>query len=205
MTSAGSPTLSPPMAYASNPIATVSAALSRRRSGKTPPCTMPNCAWLARGVDGRRIREALVEHHRDIGSQLRLDVDGLLGREEVRRSIEVRLKSRALFRDRPAGGQAEHLIAAAVGQDRFPPPDEPVKPASTCDEIVAGPKIQMVGVAEDHLGPNRFEIAVRDAFHRPLGADRHERRRVHPAVRCGHHAPPGAAVDMCHLKSVSRV
>ena len=34
MTSAGSPTLSPPIAYASKPISTVCVALSSRRSGK---------------------------------------------------------------------------------------------------------------------------------------------------------------------------
>ena len=44
ITSTGSPTLSPPIAYASNPIARVPSALRSRRSGYTLPCTIPNCA-----------------------------------------------------------------------------------------------------------------------------------------------------------------
>jgi NAD+ synthetase len=42
MVSGGSPTLNPPMAYASNPMAHVSSALRARKPGTTPPCTMPN-------------------------------------------------------------------------------------------------------------------------------------------------------------------
>ena len=42
--STGSPTLSPPMVYASNPTSSVRCTLSARRSGSMPPCTIPNCA-----------------------------------------------------------------------------------------------------------------------------------------------------------------
>ena len=64
------------------------------------------------------MRQALVEHHRDVGAELRLDVGGLLRRQQVRGAVEVRPEARALLVDRPARREAEHLIAAAVGEDR---------------------------------------------------------------------------------------
>ena len=60
-------------------------------------------------------------------------------------------KSRALLVDRPALGEAEHLVAAAVGEDRLRPADEAVQPAAPRDQIVAGPQIQVIGVAEQDL------------------------------------------------------
>ena len=98
-------------------------------------------------------------------------------------------------------GEAEHLIAAAVGQDRLRPADEAVQPAAPRDQIVAGPQVQMVGVAEQNLSAERFQIAMRDAFHGALRAHRHERRRLDIAVRRRHHAAPRAPVAVRHAKA----
>jgi hypothetical protein len=49
-----------------------------------------------------------------------------------------------------------------------------------------------------------FEIAAGHALHCALRADRHERGRLHRAVRCHHHATARAAVDMTHLKGERR-
>ena len=114
---------------------------------------------MPRRVVVRRVREALVEHHRDVRAELRLDVGRLLGRQQVRRAVEVRSEVRALLVDRPAVGQAEHLVAAAVGQDRLVPADEPVQAAAPRDEIVAGTQIEVIGVAEQNLGAQRLEFA----------------------------------------------
>ena len=46
-------------------------------------------------------------------------------------------------------GEAEHLVSAAVGQDRAVPADEPVQPAAPRDELFAGTQVQVIGVAED--------------------------------------------------------
>ena len=51
----------------------------------------------------------------------RLDVDGALGRQQVRAAVEVRLEVDALLGDLAARGEAEHLVAAAVGEDRRGP------------------------------------------------------------------------------------
>ena len=73
----------------------------------------------------------------------------------------MRSEVRALLVDRAPRGEAEHLIAAAVGQDRPRPADEAVQAAAPRDEIVAGPQIQVIGVAQQDLGAER--VRDRDA------------------------------------------
>src|SRR5262245_9515918 len=94
----------------------------------------------------------------------------------------MRAKLGALLIDLPSSGEAEYLIAAAVGQNRMRPGDEPVEPASSSDQLVAGPQIQMIGVAEDDLRTRLFEITVAHRLDASLRADRHERRCLHDAV-----------------------
>src|SRR5206468_11503260 len=117
---------------------------------------------LARRVELRGIRETLVEHHGDVGSEPRLNVDDALRTEEMRRAVEMRAKACAVFVDRPARGEAEHLIAAAVGEDRPIPGHEAMKSAPTRDQFVAGPQIKVVRVAEENLRSEVVEITVRD-------------------------------------------
>ena len=149
--------------------------------------------------------EAFVEHHRDVGTELRLDVRRLLGSEQMRGPIEVRLEARAGLVDRAARRETEHLIAAAVGQDRTIPTDEPMQAATTRDEIVARAQVQMIGIAQDDLGADRLEIAVRDAFDGALRADGHERRRLDGAVRGRQHAAPRGAVGVRHTETEGHV
>src|SRR5262249_28612732 len=101
--------------------------------------------------------------------------------------------------------QAEHLIAAAVGEDRLGPADEPVQSAAARDQIVAGPQVEMVGVAQQDLGADRFEVAMRDALDGALRADRHERRRLDLTVRRRHPATPRAAIPVYDLKREGHV
>src|SRR5262245_47329036 len=113
------------------------------------------------GVERRGMGQTLVEHHRNVRSQLRLNVSGLFRREEMRRAVEVRLKLGAILRDLPALSQAEDLIAATVSQDWFTPTDKFVEAATPGHQIVAGPQIQMVGVAQQNFGADSVELLVR--------------------------------------------
>ena len=74
----------------------------------------------------------------------------------------MRPEARAALVDRAPLGQAEDLIAAAVGQDRPGPADEAVQPAAPRDQIVAGPQIQVIGVAQQNLRAGALEVAVRE-------------------------------------------
>ena len=63
--------------------------------------------------------------------------------------------------------QAEDLIAAAVGQDRAVPADEAVQAAGAGDQLVARPADKMIGIAEDDLGTELLEVAVRQPLTAP--------------------------------------
>ena len=52
-------------------------------------------------------------------------------------------------------GEAHHLEAARVGQDRPLPVHEAVQPAEPRHPLGAGPQHQVVGVAEQHVGAGR--------------------------------------------------
>jgi hypothetical protein len=89
-------------------------------------------------LDAAGVRHALVEHHRDVRSEMRLYVSRLFRRQEMSRTVEMRPEVRTLVGDRPPRRQAEDLIPPAVGQDRPPPADEPVQAALTRDQSVPG-------------------------------------------------------------------
>src|SRR5690349_600880 len=91
-------------------------------------------------------------------------------------------KLRALLVDLPPSRETEYLIAAAVGQDWMRPADEPVQPASSSDQLVARPQIQVIGVAENDLRASLFQVAMMRRLDAPLRADRHERGRLHDTV-----------------------
>src|SRR5262245_12102326 len=74
------------------------------------------------------------------------------------------------------------------------PADEPVQPASPRDQLVAGPQIQVIGVAEDDLRARLFQSAVARRLDASLRADRHERGCLHDAVRCAQLAQTRSAV-----------
>ena len=147
-----------------------------------------------------RVRETFIEHHRDVRTELGLDVDRLLRRQQMRRAVEMRAKSRAFLVDGPPRGQAEHLVAAAVGQDGTRPPDERMEAATPRDQVVARPQIEVIRVAQEDVGAELLEIPVQDALDGALRADRHEGGRRNVAVRGRHHAAAGAAIPVGDAK-----
>ena len=46
-----------------------------------------------------------------------------------------------------------------------------------------GAEVEVIRVAEDDLRAGAADLVGMDAAHRPVGAHRHERRRLHRAVR----------------------
>ena len=106
----------------------------------------------------------------------------------------MRLEFGALLGDLPALGEAEHLVAAAVGEDRMRPADEAVQPATPGNQLVARTQVQVIGVAEDDLRADLLEVAMPHRLDRSLRPDRHEGRRLHDAVRRLELAEPRGAV-----------
>src|SRR5689334_10569244 len=137
-----------------------------------------------RGCLARRgISEAFVEHHRDVRAETGLDVGRALRREQMERPIQMRTELGALLVDLAAFSEAEYLIAAAVGEDRMRPADEPVEAAAPSDQFIARPEVEVIGVAEDDLRAGFFQIALPHRLDASLRADRHEGWRPHRAMR----------------------
>ena len=80
-------------------------------------------------------------------------------------------------------GQAEDLEAARIGEDRSIPGHESMQSAEPRDPLGGGPKVEVVGVSEDHLGTGGTQIARGQRLHGGLGADRHELGRVDNAMQ----------------------
>ncbi len=96
----------------------------------------------------------------------------------------------------PPVRQAEYLIAAAIGEDRFVPADELVEAASTGDQLITRPQHQVIGVAEDDLRADLLKVLCCQRFNNTLRADRHERRRLDHAVRRREDPSPRTAICM---------
>src|SRR5918994_1690508 len=138
--------------------------------------------------------QALVEHHRNIRSELRLNVDRRLRCQQMLAAVEMRAERRALFVHFAPCREAEHLIPAAVSEDGLVPSDECVETTELSDTRSTRPQVKMIGIGEDDLGAQVVEIAMRHGFHGALSADSHERGRLNSTVSCLQHTPPSGAV-----------
>ena len=100
--------------------------------------------------------------------------------------------------------EAEDLKTAAVGEDGPVPVHEFMQAAEAADQLMAGPDVEMVGVAEDDLGAQLLEVFRGHALDRGLGAHRHEDRGLHRAVQGAHLAAPGRAIAGFAVQGIGR-
>ena len=78
------------------------------------------------------------------------------------------------------------------------------RPPRRRDQLVAGPQMQVIGVAEDDAGADFVEVARRHRLHRALRADRHEDRRLDRPVRGDELSAARGAVLMGEREHVHR-
>ena len=90
--------------------------------------------------------------------------------------------------------QRKDLETARIGEDRPVPAGERVQPAELLDHVLAGAKVQVVGVAEDDARPHLPHLVGVQRLHGRLGADGHEGRRRDVAVGGVDDAGAGGAV-----------
>ena len=95
----------------------------------------------------------------------------------------MRFKRHPFFRHFCKPVQAEHLKSAAVGEDGLVPVHETVQAAQIFNDLMAGTKVQVIGVSEDDLRAAIHEIFRRQCFDRRLRSHRHERRSFYGSVR----------------------
>ena len=108
----------------------------------------------------------------------------------------------ALFGDFPQPRQGKNLEAAGICKDRAVPVHHLMEPAQCPDDVVAGPQVQMVGIAQFNLALDVFQVVgAESSLDGALGAHIHEYRRLyHSAVGAGKAAAAGAALGFNNLK-----
>src|SRR5271163_3900590 len=98
-------------------------------------------------------------------------------------AIEMRAERDAVVANLAEITEAENLKAAGVGKDRMRPGHESMQAAQLANQFVAGTKIKMIGICEDDLSAEGFEILLRLPSHRRGGTDGHECWCINRAVR----------------------
>jgi len=129
-----------------------------------------------------RIRQALVEDHRDVAAQDALHLHRLLGAEEELVAVQVRAEAAALFGQLAHLREGKHLEAARVGEEGAVPSHEAVKPAGRRDDGRARSQQEVVGVAEDDLRAGLQKVARLQRLDGAERADIHENGGLNRAV-----------------------
>ena len=130
------------------------------------------------------VRRRFVKGHDDVRTQRHLDFHRFFGRQEMRRTVQVRLKRHALLRNFGEFVEAEHLEAAAVGQNGMAPVHEAVQSAELLDQFMARSEVEMIGVPQDYLRTKIADRFGKECLYRALCSHGHEDGRIHLAMRC---------------------
>lgn len=130
-----------------------------------------------------RVMGALIKRHHDVGTERTLNRRRFHGSEEELRSVDMGGELHAVVFHLAQFREAEHLKTAAVRENRVVPGGEPVKPSRF--SISSGPVLkQMIGIAENDLRAEFFQLQWRHCLDRAACSDRHEYRSLNRSVRC---------------------
>ena len=148
-----------------------------------------------------RSLDALIQHHRNVRTERQLNLGRFFRREHVLRAVQMRAKPHALVGNFTQFGKTEHLEAAGVGEHGARPRHELVQAAKLPNGFRPRPQVQMISVGENDFSAQLFERFVAQALDSRLRAHRHEKRRLHHAVRrVQNPAPRPSRVSLCCLK-----
>jgi hypothetical protein len=109
----------------------------------------------------------------------------------------VALKCNAVVTNVAQLRQRKHLKSAAVRQDRSIPAHELVESAHVADQFTAWPKVKVIRVSQNDLGPDLLQMQRSERFHRALRSDRHEDRRLNFAMPSLQTAPACSGGRIC--------
>src|SRR4030095_209681 len=137
------------------------------------------------------VRRAFVEGHADIAAESGLDRHGLTRAEKHRCAVDVILKVHAFLGDLAKAGEGEDLESAGVGEDGAVPSHKSMQPAEVFHHFHAGADEEVIGIAQDDLRSERFELIGRAAFAGGLRADGHEDGCLDRAVARDEASAPG--------------
>ncbi len=140
----------------------------------------------------------------NVGAEKVLHLDGALGRQFVKRAVDMGPEGYAVFGNGAELAERHDLISAGVGQDRPLPAHEAVQAAKPRDPLGAGPQHEVISVAENDVRARRFDIVEEHGLDRGRGANGHESRRADGAARRRNLAEAGAAVIREKLEGEGR-
>ncbi|MNV85483.1 hypothetical protein D3C71_1794470 [compost metagenome] len=103
------------------------------------------------------------------------------------------LEGHALLVQLAQAGKRHDLKTAAVGEDRMWPADQLMQAAKPCHAFRAGPQHQVIGIAENDIGPELAHLIEIHGLDSTDSANRHEGRCADDAARHGDFAKAGAA------------
>jgi hypothetical protein len=115
-------------------------------------------------------------------------------------AVDRRAEAHALLVDAAHLGEAEHLEAARIGEDRALPVHEAVQPVVGVDHRRARAQHQVKRVAEDDARAEGFQLLRRHRLDRPVGAHGHEGRCLDLPAWQRHAAATGAALGAQQLE-----
>ncbi len=104
------------------------------------------------------MRRTFIKSHDDVRIQIPLDLHRTLRTDERGSAVEVVLKMHPLFGNLPQLGQREHLKTPAVSEYRPLPSHEFVQSALPGDQLLSGPDMEVIGIAENDLCPELLEL-----------------------------------------------
>ncbi len=93
------------------------------------------------------------------------------------------LEGHAVAIDLAGLGQGKDLKTTRIGQHGMRPLHKTMQSAHLTDKLVAGPQIQVIGIAQNKRSLDPFELLGSQGFDTRLGADRCKHRRNKAAMR----------------------
>ena len=135
------------------------------------------------GLFRRRIANALVELHHNIGADALLDVHVALGRPTVFAAVIItRVECDAVGVGLHHVVEAEQLEPARIGEHGAVVVHELLHAASLFDNVDARAHVQVIRVRKHDLAVELAQLRRGDALHRCVRANRHEHGRMHRTV-----------------------
>ena len=137
------------------------------------------------GLFRRRIANALIELHHNIGTDALLDVHIALGRPTVLAAVIIaRVECDAVGVGLHHVVEAEQLEPARIGEHGAVVVHELLHAAGLLNNVDARAHVQVIRVRKHDLAVELAQLRRGDALHRCVRANRHEHGRVHRAMRC---------------------
>ena len=136
------------------------------------------------GLFRRRIANALIELHHNIGTDALLNVHIALGRPTVLAAVIIaRVECDAVGVGLHHVVEAEQLEPARIGEHGAVVVHELLHAAGLFDNVDARAHVQVIRVRKHDLAVELAQLRRGDALHRCVRANRHEHGRVHRAMR----------------------